>query len=62
MGKPDSPYAWRTWTFRWNARRGTHILCVRATDSEGNMQPMEQQWNFGGYGNNSGQRVTVVVE
>jgi len=62
LGKPVSPHAWRTWTFLWNARRGTHTLCVRATDSEGNAQPLEQQWNFGGYGNNSVQRVTVIVE
>lgn len=62
LGQPVSPYAWRAWTFPWNARRGTHTLCVRATDSEGNVQPLEQQWNFGGYGNNSVQRVTVIVE
>lgn len=52
----------RTWTFPWGARRGAHTLCVRATDPEGNVQPIEQQWNFGGYGNNGVQRVTVVVE
>lgn len=62
LGEPVSPHAWRTWTFLWNARRGSHTLCVRATDSEGNVQPLEQQWNFGGYGNNSVQRVTVIVE
>ena len=62
LSKPLSPFAWRTWTFLWNARRGTHTLCVRATDSEGSVQPMEQQWNFGGYGNNSVQRETVIVE
>ncbi len=62
LGEPVSPHAWRTWTFRWNATPGTHTLCVRATDSEGNVQPLEQQWNFGGYGNNSVQRVTVIVE
>lgn len=62
LGKPVSPHAWTTWTFLWNARRGTHTLCVRATDSEGNVQPLEQKWNFGGYGNNSVQRVTVLVE
>jgi len=62
LDEPVSPHAWRTWTFRWNARRGAHTLCVRATDSGGNVQPPEQEWNFGGYGNNSVQRVTVVVE
>ncbi len=62
LDEPVSPHAWRTWTFLWNARRGSHTLCVRATDSAGNVQPLEQQWNFGGYGNNSVQRVTVIVE
>lgn len=61
LGRPVSPHAWRTWTFLWNARRDTHTLCVRATDSEGNVQPLEQEWNFGGYGNNSVQRVNVIV-
>jgi len=62
LGQSDSPHAWKTWTFLWDATPGTHTLCVRAADSEGNMQPLEQQWNFGGYGNNSVQRMTIIVE
>lgn len=62
LGEQVSPHAWRTWTFLWRAMPGTHTLCARATDSNGNVQPMEQEWNFGGYGNNSVQRVTVVVQ
>jgi len=62
LGEPVSPHAWRTWTFLWNAKPGMYTLCVRATDSEGNVQPLDQQWNFGGYGNNGVQRVNVVVE
>ena len=62
LGEPVSPYAWRTWTFHWNAKPGMYTLCVRAIDSEGNVQPLDQQWNFGGYGNNGVQRVNVVVE
>lgn len=62
LGEPVSPHAWRTWTYLWNATPGRHTLCVRATDSERNVQPLEQQWNFGGYGNNSVQRVTVIVQ
>lgn len=62
LGEPISSHDWRTWTFLWNAKPGTTILCVRATDSEGNVQPFHQQWNFGGYGNNAIQCVTVVVE
>lgn len=62
MGEIISPYAWRPWTFLWNAEPGAHTLCVRATDGDGNVQPREQQWNFGGYGNNGFQRVKVIVE
>jgi DMSO/TMAO reductase YedYZ molybdopterin-dependent catalytic subunit len=57
-----SSFAWMTLTFVWNARPGACTLCVRATDSDGNVQPMEQQWNFGGYGNNGVQRISVIVE
>ena len=61
LDQSSSPYAWRTWTFRWNARPGEYTLNVRASDANGNVQPVEQQWNFGGYGNNGVQRVNVVV-
>jgi len=62
LGETVSPYAWRTWTFLWNATPGMHTLCVRATDSEANVQPLDQQWNYGGYGNNGVQRTNVIVE
>lgn len=62
LGEAVSPHAWRSWTFLWNAKPGTHILCVRATDADGNVQPVEQRWNFGGYGNNGVQQVKVIVE
>ena len=61
LGHSKSPYAWRTWTFVWNATPGERILLVRAIDADGNMQPIDQEWNFGGYGNNGVQRVNVIV-
>ena len=61
LGEPASPYAWRTWTFAWNATPGAHVLHVRASDTQGNVQPAVQEWNFGGYGNNGVQRVKVIV-
>ena len=36
-------------------------LCTRATDETGRTQPLEPEWNVGGYGNNEVQRVRVVV-
>lgn len=62
LGDPVSPYAWRAWTFPWNARPGVYTLCVRATDSKRNVQPLDRQWNFGGYGNNVVQHVNAIVE
>ena len=61
LGEAGSPYAWRSWTFVWNATPGAYTLQVRASDADGNVQPAVQQWNFGGYGNNGVQRVNVIV-
>jgi DMSO/TMAO reductase YedYZ molybdopterin-dependent catalytic subunit len=57
----DSPWAWCAWTFDWNAQPGRHELCFRAQDEAGNEQPLESEWNVGGYGNNAVQRVVVNV-
>jgi DMSO/TMAO reductase YedYZ molybdopterin-dependent catalytic subunit len=62
LGERPSRFAWREWWFSWQARRGSFELCVRATDTEGNTQPMRHQWNFLGMGDNEVQRVPVVVE
>jgi DMSO/TMAO reductase YedYZ molybdopterin-dependent catalytic subunit len=56
-----SPWAWRRWTFEWDATAGEHELCSRARDEAGNEQPLEPPWNLGGYANNAVQRVPVAV-
>jgi DMSO/TMAO reductase YedYZ molybdopterin-dependent catalytic subunit len=57
-----SPYAWRGWRYTWDATKpGEYELCARATDAAGNVQPLDQRWNFEGVQNNSVQRVRVVV-
>lgn len=61
LGQQVGPYAWRSWSFDWQAQPGQHTLCVRATDTEGNVQPVDQPWNYQGMGNNMIQRVDVVV-
>jgi DMSO/TMAO reductase YedYZ molybdopterin-dependent catalytic subunit len=59
---PASPYAWTPWTFRWHAAEpGEYELSPRATDAEGNTQPLEQPWNLHGFANNTVQRVQVEV-
>ena len=58
---PAHPYAWRSWTFPWDARPGATELLVRAADAEGE-QPVEQEWNRQGMANNLVQRVPVTVQ
>jgi DMSO/TMAO reductase YedYZ molybdopterin-dependent catalytic subunit len=58
----DSPWAWRRWTYAWEASApGAHLLCCRASDAAGNVQPLEPTWNLGGYANNAVQRVPATV-
>jgi DMSO/TMAO reductase YedYZ molybdopterin-dependent catalytic subunit len=54
-------WRWRRWTFAWDARQGEHVLCCRARDDAGAVQPDQPPWNLGGYANNAVQRVPVVV-
>jgi len=56
-----SRWAWCSWTYDWDAEPGRHELCCRAHDEAGNEQPIDADWNVGGYANNSVQRVTVNV-
>jgi DMSO/TMAO reductase YedYZ molybdopterin-dependent catalytic subunit len=61
LDEPVGEFAWRGWSFEWDARPGTHVLAVRATDAEGSVQP-DELWNAQGMGNNACQRVEVIVE
>jgi sulfane dehydrogenase subunit SoxC len=61
LGPEPSPGAWRAWAFAWDAAPGEHELCCRARDAAGNAQPVDADWNVGGYANTSVQRVPVTV-
>lgn len=61
LGEQVGEFAWRGWRCEWNATPGRYKLTVRATDSDGNVQPAEA-WNLQGMGNNMSQRVDVIVE
>jgi DMSO/TMAO reductase YedYZ molybdopterin-dependent catalytic subunit len=61
LDPPGSRWAWRGWQFGWDAPPGEHVLCCRARDDAGNVQPGEADWNLGGYANNGVQRVPVHV-
>ena len=57
----EGPWAWCGWFFDWDASPGEHVLCCRATDEADDAQPLEPEWNLGGYENNAVQRVPVLV-
>ena len=61
LDAPIGDWAWRGWSFAWNAEPGEHELACRATDADGNVQPIDASWNYGGMGNNSVQLVPVTV-
>ena len=54
-------WAWRRWTFGWDAEPGEYRLTVRAADAAGNVQPVDQPWNRQGMGNNMVQQIPVTV-
>lgn len=56
-----SRYAWQRWQAQWDALPGEHVLACRATDTAGNVQPLEPTWDVTGFGNNAVQRVAVRV-
>jgi DMSO/TMAO reductase YedYZ molybdopterin-dependent catalytic subunit len=61
LGPQVGPFAWRSWTFDWDALPGDHVLSCRATDATGDVQPTDQPWNHQGMGNNLVQEVPVTV-
>ena len=54
-------YAWRGWRFDWDATPGEHELTCRATDANGDTQPLTTPFDRGGFGNNAVHRVNVTV-
>jgi DMSO/TMAO reductase YedYZ molybdopterin-dependent catalytic subunit len=61
LGDAPGRHAWRGWSFDWQAEPGEFVLSCRATDGAGHTQPLEPEWNLGGYANNAVQRVPVTV-
>ena len=50
------------WSFAWHAAPGSHHLFCRATDAEGNSQPVSAVHNDLGYGNNVVHAIRISVE
>lgn len=59
----SKPNAWRLWEFEWKTpgQAGKQTLIARATDSAGNTQPTERDWDRGTYMINHLLPITVNV-
>jgi sulfane dehydrogenase subunit SoxC len=57
----SSALCWQGWSAVWDAAPGEHELSCRATDENGNVQPLEAPWDLSGFGNNGVQRIRVTV-
>jgi DMSO/TMAO reductase YedYZ molybdopterin-dependent catalytic subunit len=53
-------WAWRRFTYDWTATPGRHVLTARATTTDGEAQPVGQEWNRGGFANNAIQEINVA--
>jgi sulfite oxidase len=61
LGREQSRYAWRLWSYSWNGKPGDYTIHSRATDSQGRVQPAEAAWNPSGYLYNAVDEVKIHV-
>jgi sulfane dehydrogenase subunit SoxC len=62
LGEQAGARAWRGWSYAWDSPApGSHVICSRATDAAGNVQPVESSWNLKGFANNEVERLRVTV-
>jgi DMSO/TMAO reductase YedYZ molybdopterin-dependent catalytic subunit len=61
LDPPHDKYAWRGWRCTWQATPGDYVLACRATDANGQTQPLGPPWDERGFGNNAVHRVRVTV-
>ena len=60
LSESNSLFDVQRWRFQWKAAVGQELEFVsRATDTSGNVQPINNRWNRGGYGNNGLYRIRV---
>lgn len=60
-GTDLGPYAWRRFTYVFDAEPGTYTIASRATDRAGNTQPEERMENESGYQHNGWRDPAVTV-
>lgn len=62
LSRPECRYDATRWQLAWiPPGPGRFRIMVRATDSEGETQPLIPRWNRQGYGNNGVHQITVTV-
>jgi sulfite oxidase len=62
LERSRAKYAWRAWEQSWlPLAEGTHEIWARATDSTGQIQPLEPRWNARGYMWNGVDKVAISV-
>ncbi len=59
-GRQDH-YAWTGWRFDWHPKPGVYDLACRATDANGQVQPLEAPFDLAGFANNAVHRVRLYV-
>ncbi|WP_026564984.1 sulfite oxidase [Bacillus sp. UNC41MFS5] len=56
-------YSWVRWKYKWDAlKKGEYTIKSKATDSLGNIQPLDPMWNRKGYGYNAIDCIKVKIE
>ena len=59
---PSEQYAWQQWNYKWHPNTlGEHTLLSRATNSDGEQQPLESVWNELGYAVNGSKPTKITV-
>jgi DMSO/TMAO reductase YedYZ molybdopterin-dependent catalytic subunit len=53
-------WAWRRWQAPWTATPGSYVLTARASTADGEQQPLQAEWNRGGFANNAIQQIPVT--
>lgn len=61
LDSPGEAFCWEQWTAKLQLGPGEHALGVRATGTQGDIQPLEPNWNALGYLYNAPHRITVKV-
>ncbi len=62
LGMEKAAFAWRLWEFAWTPpKEAYYSVMVRARNSAGEMQPLQQEWNPSGYSHNVVQTVRLNV-